>query len=93
MMASQQLIPNELMNCQAACSEVVFQDRLGFVELRAVINFTIAPFIPAGIFVRSNPCNVNIRMCPVLFCSHIGNLSAVTEIKWLIHQRHYQISE
>lgn len=43
-------------------------------KMKGTANFAIAPFIPAGTFVRGKPCNLYILMCSVLCCSEIGKI-------------------
>lgn len=38
---------------------VVFQQRSGFAELKAVTNFSVAFFILAGNFIRGNGCSLD----------------------------------
>lgn len=63
------------MNCHVASGEMCSGETL-ICRIKGTTSFAIAPFIPAGSFVRGNSCHLNISMCLVLSCLYIGKTSA-----------------
>lgn len=69
----------------------MFQDRVKVVELRAATDFPSVPFFPSRNFGDGNACDLNLWMCPVLFCSDTGISTAEDKTRKLsVHQTQYK---